>query len=426
MATKVVMPQMGYDMQQGRIARWLKKEGEPVQRGEIIAEIETDKAVVEMQAYASGVLRKVLVPEGVTVPVGQAIGVIAAPDEPLPEDLTTPAAQPAAKESALASAPATVPPQAAAVAPTPTTGEVKASPLARRLAQEHGVDLGQVRGTGPGGRIVEADIHRHLEGRQAAPAAPQAVPAGGPTAAAAPAAPPPPVEEVEPHLVELTRMRQAIARLTTRAKQEVPHFYVSAEVDMTAGMELRVQLNRALNGQGVRVSVNDFIIRACVLALQKYPNFNAFYHDGKLQMNPRINIGVAVALEGGQGLMVPALLDCGAKSLADLARASKGLVERANKGGLTAEEYGGATFSISNLGMFDVDSFAAIIHPPQSGVLAVGSVRPRPVVKEGQVAVAQTMHATLSVDHRVSDGADAARFLAEVKRLLENPVTLLL
>lgn len=221
-------------------------------------------------------------------------------------------------------------------------------------------------------------------------------------------------------------MRQAIARLTTRAKQEVPHFYVSAEVDMTAGMELRVQLNRALNGQGVRVSVNDFIIRACVLALQKYPNFNAFYHDGKLQMNPRINIGVAVALEGGQGLMVPALLDCGAKSLADLARASKGLVERANKGGLTAEEYGGATFSISNLGMFDVDSFAAIIHPPQSGVLAVGSVRPRPVVKEGQVAVAQTMHATLSVDHRVSDGADAARFLAEVKRLLENPVTLLL
>ncbi|MDW8120530.1 MAG: dihydrolipoamide acetyltransferase family protein, partial [Chloroflexota bacterium] len=232
--------------------------------------------------------------------------------------------------------------------------------------------------------------------------------------------PAPPAEEEVP----LTKMRQAIARLTTRAKQETPHFYVSVEIDMTEAVALRQQINKALEAQGTRVSINDMLVRACALALKEFPTFNASFQDGKLRMHKDIHIGIAISLEGDQGLIVPALLDCARKSLADIARASKDLVERANRGHLTPEEYGGATFSISNLGMYDVDSFIAIIHPPQAAVLAVGSVRPRPVVRDGQVVVRQMLTATLSVDHRVADGAQAARFLGRIKALLENPLSL--
>lgn len=394
MAITVVMPQMGYDMREGKVVKWLKREGETVRRGEPLAEIETDKAVVEMPASGEGVVRKILVGEGVTVPVGKAIAIIGTADEPLPE---------------VAEAPPPAPAPAPAPAPSPPAEGVRASPLARRLAEELGVDLRQVQGTGPGGRITEADVRRTAEAAKAPPPPPAPAPAEVPAA-----------EEVA-----LSKMRQAIARLTTRAKQETPHFYVSAEIDMTEALALRQQVNKALEPQGIRVSINDMLVRACALALGEFPVFNASYQDGKLRLHKAIHIGIAISLEGDQGLIVPALLDCAHKSLADIARASKDLVERANRGHLTPEEYGGATFSISNLGMYDVDSFIAIIHPPQAAVLAVGSVRPRPVVRDGQVVVRQMMTATLSVDHRVADGAQAARFLGRIKALLETPVSLL-
>jgi len=415
LAVRVVMPQMGYDMREGKIVRWVKKEGDLVQRGETLAEIETDKAVVEMPSTGEGILRKILVPEGETVPVGHLIAVITAPDEPLPADLTT---LPTAGE-ALAPAPAEAPPTPAPTAQAePTPERIKASPLARRLAEELGVDLRQVQGTGPGGRITEQDVRAFAEARRAPAPAPTPAPAGAPPA---PAPPPVPGEEAE--VVEVSRMRLAIARVTTRSKQEIPHFYVTNSVDMTEAMALRAQVNQALSSEGVRVSVNDLLVKACVLALQRFPNFNASYQEGKLVRHRTINIGIAIALE--DGLIVGVIPRCEHRSLVDIARASKALVERAQQGKLRTEDYTGATFSISNLGMFDIENFTAIIYPPNSAVLAVGAVRREPVVKGDQVAIAQVMRMTLSIDHRVADGADAARFMAHLKWLLEHPVHLL-
>ncbi len=410
MATQVVMPQMGYDMEQGTLIRWLKLEGDEVKRGEPLAEIETDKAVVEMEAHASGILRKTLAAEGATVPVGQMIGIIAAADEdiselevavatPVPEAAPPPAAT--AREDAVAAP--------AGQEMTAPGGEKKASPVARRLAKEKGIDLGQVTGTGPGGRITREDV--------------LAFEAAGP-AASTPAPPAlTPAAEVAPGRVDLSRMRQAIARSTAQSKGGTPHFYVTSEIDMTAVMEMRRQLNDTL--ENARITVNDLVIRAAVLALQKFPALNSFYKDDHLETHPHINIGIAIALE--QGLIVPAIANCESKSLAEIARASKDLSERAQQGHLRQDEYAGGTFSISNLGMFDVDSFSAIILPPQSAVLAVGSVKKVPVVADNdQVVVRQRMKATISVDHRVSDGAEGARFLQELKRLLENPVSLVM
>jgi pyruvate dehydrogenase E2 component (dihydrolipoamide acetyltransferase) len=415
-ATIIVMPQMGYDMREGRVVRWLKHEGDTVARGEDLAEIETDKAVIPMTATASGVLRKVLVAEGVTVPVGQAIGVVTGAEEPLPAELEalakttqTPPPKPQTVLAAVPSAPA--PSAAAPGAPAAPAQEVRASPLARRLAREKGIDLARITGTGPGGRVTERDIVAYEEKMKAAPAAP---PLAGETR------PAPVAAGMEP----LSRMRQAIARLTTRSKQEIPHFYVTAEVDMTAAMALRRDLNAALEPRGVRISLNDLIIKACAMALGKHPTLNASFRGESLERHASINVGVAVDL-GERGLIVPALMGCERRSLEEIARASRDLVERAKTDRLRAEEYMGATFSVSNLGMFDIDAFTAIIFPPNSAVLAVGMVRERPLVRQGQVVAAQTMHATLSVDHRVTDGAGAARFLSEVKGLLEHPTNLL-
>ncbi|MBI2166564.1 MAG: 2-oxo acid dehydrogenase subunit E2 [Chloroflexi bacterium] len=406
MAATVVMPQMGYDMHQGRIVRWLKKEGETVTRGEPLAEIETDKAVVEMEAYESGVVRKIVAQEGATVPVGQVIAIITGPEEPLPADIEKLLQAPPAAVVGQEAAPETPQPSARATEATAEISEIRATPIARRLAQELGVDLATVKGTGPGGRITEQDVRAAKPGK-AAPS-PAALPSTGQEAV---------------RLVEVSRMRQAIARLTTHSAQTTPHFYVTAEIDMTQCLELRAQINKGPESQGVRVSVNDMIVKACALALGKHSAFNSFYREGKLQLNPMVNIGIAIAVE--EGLLVPAIPECNKKSLAQIARASKDLIERAQKGHLMAEEYTGGTFSVSNLGMYDVESFTAIIHPPQSGVLAVGSIRKVPVVRGDQVIVSQVMKVTLSVDHRVADGAQGARFLVEVKRLLENPASLL-
>ena len=411
MATSIVMPQMGYDMQQGTVVRWRKKEGEAVARGEVIAEIETDKATVEFEAYTSGVLRRIVVDEGVAIPVGELIAVITDPDEPMPDDLVAaPSGSQTPNRAADTAAPVPGPtaPTAAQTPPAQPAAaeprETRASPIARRLAREKGVDLSLVTGTGPGGRIVEQDVLAFAE---------------APTAAAADASPgaPPPQRE------DLSRMRQAIARVTSDSKRDAPHFYVTADVDMTKAMALRRDTNDAL-ADGVRVSVNDLVIKAAAMALKRYPKFNAFYRDDHLQLNPGINIGIAIALEAG--LIVPGVSACESKSLAEIAAASRDLIARANSGSLRNEEYSGTTFSISNLGMFDVDSFAAIIFPPHAAVLAVGTVKEQPVVRNGELAVSQVMKATVSVDHRVADGAEAAQFLVEIKNLLESPVRLLL
>jgi pyruvate dehydrogenase E2 component (dihydrolipoamide acetyltransferase) len=456
---------MGYDMREGTVVRWYKKEGDTVTKGEVIADIETDKATVEFQAYAGGIMRRIVAAEGVLIPVGQTLAVIADADEVLPDDLSSPATAP---EPEPAAAPVNTPAASIAAPASPPSGgagEVRASPLARRLARERNIDLSQISGSGPGGRIVEQDVlnfqppdsdvtgvtgvtSNAADATGWVKASPLArrlarekgidlasITGSGPEGrviehdvlgySAAPASASAATEAApgETERVDLSRMRQTIARVTVDSKREAPHFYLTAEIDMGKAMSLRQDINEALPAES-RVSVNDLILKACALTLGQHPKFNAFYREDHLQMNASVNIGVAIALEAG--LIVPGISDCQDKSLVELATASKDLIARANSGTLRNEEYSGTTFSVSNLGMFDIDSFAAIIYPPHAAVLAVGTVKEQPVVREGALAVAQVLKATLSTDHRVADGTEAAQFLVEVKRLLENPVALIL
>ena len=454
MATSIVMPQLGYDMREGTIVRWLKEEGEDVTRGEIIAEIETDKAVVEFSPTTGGVLRRIVAGAGDIVPVGQLIAVIGDADEALPDELTAPASPAAAAEQVPAT-PAPVPTPVAESPPAVPEGEVRASPIARRLAREKGVDLANLTGSGPGGRIVEADVLAAAavlsapDGVLASPLARRLAREGGidlssltgsgpggriveadvlaavSVPAAETAAPAPAEAAAAPagDQVQLSRMRQTIARVTSDSKREAPHFYVAADIDMSKAMDLRRDINDQIDSDS-RVSVNDLIVKASALAIGRHPKFNSFFRDDYLQMNPSINVGIAIALESG--LIVPGIPGCESKSLAEIAVASRDLAARATSGTLRAEEYTGTTYSVSNLGMFGVDSFTAIIYPPHAAILAVGAVKEQPVVRSGEITIAQIMKATLSVDHRVADGAEAAQFLSEIKRLLENPVSLLL
>ena len=402
MATNIVMPKMGYDMREGTVIRWHKKEGEAVSRGDVLADIETDKATVEFEAFTSGVLGKIMAEAGVVVPVGELIAVITAPGEDVPDNLTQVKVEPAS--ASVNAAPQVDPILGSAVASNSV--DVRASPIARRLARELGINLGDISGTGPGGRIVEKDVLEYTP-EDAAVAVSDSEMQANP----------------QSHLVELSRMRQTIARVTSDSKREAPHFYVTAEVDMTAAMDLRRDINEAVAGD-TRVTVNDLIVKAAALALVKYPKFNASFQGESLRMNASVNIGIAIALDAG--LMVPGIGNCEAKKLTDISAASKDLIERANSGHLRNEEYSETTFSISNLGMYDVESFSAIIYPPHAAVLAVGTVKEQAVVRNGELAVAQMMKATLSTDHRVADGAEAARFLVEIKEILETPVALLL
>ena len=414
MATNVVMPQMGYDMREGTVVRWHKREGEAVNRGEVIADIETDKATVEFEAYTAGVLGRIVAAEGIAVPVGNLIAIITAPGEAVPDA----GGADDAPAAAAAPAPTTASAPPAAPAGSGDDGRVRASPIARRLARERGIDLALIAGSGPNGRIVEQDVLNYQP------------PADAPPAVAAPAVSAPAPEPAAPAAagpadgrIELSRMRQTIARVTTDSKTTAPHFYVTAEVDMGRAMTLRREINDAAD-PAHRVSVNDLMVKACALALAKHPKFNSFYRGDHLQVHGTMNIGIAIALE--TGLILPGVSNCESKSLLQIAAATKDLISRANSGALRNEEYSATTFSISNMGMFDVESFAAIIYPPHAAILAVGSVKEQPVARDGQLGIAQMMKATLSTDHRVADGAEAAQFLMEIKRVLENPVRLLL
>ena len=459
MITKVLMPKLSDAMETGKVIKWLKKEGDAVKGGDLLVEVETDKANVEIEAFGSGVLRKIVVGEGGQVPVGEMIGVIADPTEDI-ASVTAAPAKPATPAPAAAAAPAptakpapaaaaaapagplpamesyqSVPvttavvpigPAAAAPAPAvaasaPVGGRVKASPLARKIAGQTGVDLQLIQGTGPGGRIIRRDV----EAAQAAPrpaGAPQ--PAGAPRPTAVPARPQfviPPRPEAEFEDVAMSPMRAAIAKRMPMSKAPVPHFYVTSEVAMDEAWALREQLN-SLDGQP-KISVTDMVIKAVALALLKNPGINAQLNGQAIRVHHRAHIGIAVALD--QGLITPVLRDCDVKPLARIAVESRDLAERARGGKLRAQEMSGATFSISNLGMYDVEEFSAIINPPEGAILAVGSVLQKPVVEDGELRVGRRMKMTISCDHRVMDGAMGARFLQDVKRLLEEPLRLL-
>jgi pyruvate dehydrogenase E2 component (dihydrolipoyllysine-residue acetyltransferase) len=437
MITKVLMPKLSDAMETGKVIKWLKKEGDAVKGGDVIAEIETDKANVEIEAFGGGVLRKIMVGEGGQVPVGDMIGVIADPADDIGSVATAPSPRPAAAAPAPSAAPSTarpdplpamesyksapatnaVVPMSAAPAQSPgRDGRVKASPLARKVAAQSGVDLRLLQGTGPGGRIVRRDV-------ETAAAAPR--PAAAPTAAApAPSRPQfviPQRSEAEFEDRPLSAIRAIIAKRMPLSKAPVPHFYVTSEVSMDRAWALRAELN-GLEGQP-KVSVTDMVIKACALALLKNPGVNAQLQGQNLRVFNRAHIGIAVALD--EGLITPVLRDCDVKPLAQIAVEARDLAERARGGKLRAQEFSGATFSVSNLGMYDVEEFSAIINPPEGAILAVGSVLEKPVAEGGQLRVGRRMKMTISCDHRVMDGAMGARFLQDVKRLLEEPLRLL-
>jgi pyruvate dehydrogenase E2 component (dihydrolipoamide acetyltransferase) len=455
MISEVVMPQMGADMKEGTILRWLKSEGDQVNRGEVIAEIETDKANVEIEAFEGGVFRKVIAPEGETIPVGTVIAVIGGADDdisayeggerrsasdgsaattaPAPTEAPPAPEQPAQTDAPPASpsaAPAEPPParvEAPAVAQAPAQAEarLRVSPVARRLAEELGVDLAMVRGTGPDGRIVRRDVEeaqrRPAAAAPAAPAPPPPFPAAPPAArpalAAAPAmALPEPGRVID---IPLSRMRQTIARRMTQSKQEAPHYYLSVEVDMTEAVAMRAQINQALGDSG-RVSINDLLILASTRTVQRHPRFNSWWVEDHVQVHGRINIGIAIALD--DGLVAPAILDCQSKPLTQISQEARDLAERARAGtALTPEEYSAGTFTITNLGAFGVDGLVGIINPPQTSILGVGRVEERPVVRDGQIVIRWMMTVILSADHRATDGAEGARFLQTLKEYLEKP-----
>ncbi len=458
MATEVTMPQMGADMTEGVVVRWLKQVGDEIKRGEIIAEIETDKATVELEAFESGTLKQIVVEEGETVPVGEVIAIlgeaveeVGAPPERLPSakpadrhidqrpsekpaekqqaaDEGPPGAQPAQVEAEEKSAPQ--PDQRPAAtktaerpAPEPgraeTDGRLRISPVARRIASDAGIDPSQITGSGPDGRILRRDVEAAVA-QAKGPAAGTAVAAGAPSRAAPPAG----SAAAGPFdLQPLTRMRQAIARRMSQSKQWQPHYYLTLDVDMTDAMAFRKQFNEAA-GEERRASINDLIVKACAIALERHPKFNGEFSEQGIKVYSAINIAVGVALD--DGLIAPALLDVGNKSLGVIANEAKDLFERARSGKLSADEYSAGTFTITNLGAFGVETLVGIINPPQAANLGVGSVMPAPVVRDNQVVVRQVMKVALSADHRVTDGAEGARFIKEIQALLENPASLAL
>jgi pyruvate dehydrogenase E2 component (dihydrolipoamide acetyltransferase) len=423
-AELITMPKLGFDMAEGTLVEWSKSVGDKVAEGDVIALIETDKANVEVTSFKSGVLRALLVEAGAAVPVGQPIAVIGSADEAI--DFATLGVKGAApqKEKGAekpvekpAGAPAPAPaPAAAEEAPAEAVeGRLPASPVARRMADELGIDLDQVRGSGPGGRVIKQDIEAYLKEREQvvekAPPPPIPTPSYAPT--------------MEPYHVEaLSPIRRTTGRRMVESKQQSPHFYITVDVDMAAAMALREQLN-ALLPEGERLSVNDLVVKAAAIALQKFPRINASFAGEEIRVHDQINIGIAVARD--VGLLTTVIRDCDKKSLGQIARDARELVGRAREGRMRAEDMVGATFTISNLGMFDVESFIAIINPPQAAILAVGTVKRVPVVDAaGQLAVGTRMKATISADHRVTDGAEAARFMQAFKAALEQPMQLML
>jgi pyruvate dehydrogenase E2 component (dihydrolipoamide acetyltransferase) len=442
MPTNILMPALSPTMTEGRLVKWLKKEGDEVKAGDVIAEIETDKATMEVEAVDEGRLQKILVPAGTDgVQVNAAIAVLlgegedpsaAPPPAPAPKAAPPPAPKPPAPAAAPAplAAPAKPEQAAPAVAPAPMPAGAKgdrlfASPLARRIARDTGVDLKSLTGSGPHGRIVKADVEAAKSRGPAAKPAPAPIagaPAAAPALSAAAVA-----GNIAHHVLPHTNIRRVIARRITEAKQHIPHFYLTLDCEIDALLKLRADLNAKAPEKGdgaYKLSVNDVVIRASAAALRKVPAANAAWSDDGIVMFDAVDISVAVAIPGG--LITPIVRNADMKGLAAISNEMKSLAAKAREGKLKLEEFQGGTFSISNLGMFGIKDFAAVINPPQGCILAVGAGEQRPVVKAGALAIATIMSVTLSVDHRVVDGAVGAEYLAAFKKLIEDPITLLL
>ncbi|MBN1542465.1 pyruvate dehydrogenase complex dihydrolipoamide acetyltransferase [candidate division KSB1 bacterium] len=416
MAIKVTMPKLSDTMDEGVISKWLKKEGDRIEAGQVIAEAESDKATMELEAFDAGILRKILIPDGGKVAVGGVIAIIGEEDEDLSEFLEEkperekPAEKKKPSESPQKEEKASEPIHAAPVIDrtpnnellTSDTVRIKASPLARKLAQDEKIDLRKINGTGTGGRIIRRDILQFLEKR------PEAKPGITP--------------QPEAHEITLNSMRETIAKRMVLSKTTVPHFYATMEIDMGPATEFRKLLNTSQSD--IRISYNDLLIKSVALALKKHPAVNASFSDNKIMRHNRIDIGVAVALE--DGLITPVVRNADSKSIGHIARDIREMADRAKERKLTPQEYTNATFTISNLGMYGVEDFVAIINPPEAAILAVGGIKTIPVVKEGEIQIGNRMNVTLSCDHRAIDGAQAALFLRELKKWMENPYSLVL
>jgi pyruvate dehydrogenase E2 component (dihydrolipoamide acetyltransferase) len=453
MATKVVMEALSPTMEEGRLVEWKKGEGDPVAVGDVLAEVETDKAVMELVARAGGTLLKQVVPAGATVPVSELVALIGDPGEAVgnggaaqrpdrdgaaaPQPKTTgeeqatqpvpdrdrPVSMPPAPPARAATEAGPSAPRAAGAIRAPATpaaaithagGRVKASPLARRMAAERGIDLGVIAGSGPEGRIVARD----LEGTFAAEPAQAPIPAGRSAVSPAPAPRGVPGQAFTD--VPLTQIRKTIAKRLTQSIGPIPTFYLTSEVDMERAWDARESLKSL--GEGPKVSFNDIVIKAIATALRQHPACNAWWQDDHIRYWNEVHISMAVAIE--DGLITPVIRHADLKSLRDIAAESQDLAERARARRLKPEEYTGGTFSVSNLGMLDIEEFTAVINPPEAGIVAVGRIGEQPVVYQGQVSVRRRMRLTMSCDHRVIDGATGAQFLKTVKTMLENPLAL--
>ena len=437
MAEPIIMPKLGFDMAEGTLVNWTVQIGQAIKKGDVIAEIETDKATIEIETTVEGTVLQLLAEPGDVVAVGAPIGYVGAEGEAPPEGAAPAKAAPAAAETADEPAPAG-PARVAEAAPaeaveTSDDGFLKISPIARRLADERGIDPRRVQGTGPGGRITKKDIESFVAAKApVAPAPPKAAPV-------VPAAPPIPPEAPRPtmptfteipsgpdvEIIPLSRIRARIGQRLVESKQFVPHFYVTSEIDMAAALELRRQINASIEDEAGRITVNDMIVKAVALALRRFPNLNSHYYGDKLVRHSRINIGIAVSLDSG--LVNVTSYDADKVSLGTMAYNHRDMITRAREGKVKPHEIEGSTFTVSNLGLFDVDHFTAIINPPEAGILAIGSAKKVPIVLEdGTLGVGTRMKVTISVDHRVSDGVEAASFLQVFKELLENPMRLLI
>ena len=428
------MPKMGDAMEEGTLLKWLKSEGDEVSEGDPIAEIETDKVTLELEAEDSGTLAQLIADEGQDIPVGEAIAFIAGEGEEVPERAAAGGAEEAEEEGGEGEAQAqtateTEAPEeeggeeTAAQADGRTDGHFRASPIVRRLAQENNLDLSRIEGSGPAGRIVERDVRAAMESDTAQKTDGKAE-VEAPEREAAPqvAAAPEPTRAPGTELVEPSRMRRVIGERMTQSKQQVPHYYATVEVEMDDLLALRKQLNEQLEEQGIKLSINDFVMKAVALALKDFPNLNALWTSEGIELHQQVDLAMAVALE--EGLITPVIRDAANKTLSAISTASKDLAKRAREGALKPEEYQGGTVTVSNMGMFGVESFAAIINPPQAAIVAVSSIMQRAMFKDDEAVPVSIMKLTLSADHRISNGAEGARYLAEVKRLLERPMTL--
>jgi pyruvate dehydrogenase E2 component (dihydrolipoamide acetyltransferase) len=434
-AEELVMPRLSDTMERGTIARWLVNEGDAVHEGDVLAEIETDKATMELNAYSEGVLLRILVHDGEEAELGAPIAVIGAEGEDASgfsanasSDVAAEAGGsdgagegPAASATAVATPEAPAAPVSAPARATPGSGDLKASPVARRIASDAGFDLRGLagKGSGPDGRIVRIDVERALAGGAPAAEAEAEAPAAEKTPSAT-AAPPP---QEAGTIIDPSPMLRAVARRMSESKSQVPHFYLQCEIDMGKALALREELNAELADEGIKLTVNDLIVRACALALRDHPQFHRSWVDGKLYQHGAAHVGIAVALD--EGLIVPVIRDADSLPLRELAVVARDLVGRARSGSLRQKEIEGGTFSVSNLGMLGITSFQAIINPPEPGILAVGSVVERAIGLGGQVTVRPLMSVNLSVDHRAASGADGARLLQTVTRYLEHPLLLL-